>query len=86
MLAEVITLRPQISMGRRRGCEARWVGVVNRIASAFASFKSQPYFHVPDTAGYTIGCRRRIIRWKVNIELCVISTDVIANTVLREDI
>ena len=41
MLAEVMMLRPHISMGRGRGCRARWFGVVDRIASVFVSFKSR---------------------------------------------
>ena len=40
MLADMITLRQQMSMGIRRGCGDRWVGVVNRIAAVFALFKS----------------------------------------------
>ena len=41
MLAEVVTLRPQMSMTRGRGCGVRWFGVVKRIVSVFASFKSR---------------------------------------------
>ena len=41
MLAEVMTLRPHMSMGRGRCCGAPWFGVVNRIAFVFASFKTR---------------------------------------------
>ena len=93
MVAEVITLRSHISMGRRsRGCQSTVGRCSKQNSLCFHHNKKyvarhQPHFHVHDTAWYPAGCQHRIIRWKVNIELCVISkNDVVANNMFREDI
>ena len=41
MLAEVLTLHPQMSTRRDGGCGTRLFGAENRIASVSASFKSR---------------------------------------------
>ena len=41
MLAEVLTLHPQMSMGRGGGCGTRLFGTENSIASVFVASKSR---------------------------------------------
>ena len=41
MLAEVLTLHPQMSKGRGGGCGTRLFGAENSITSVFVSFKSR---------------------------------------------